>query len=334
MVGPFMSVLRRSPFLAVIPASVAVAVAGLRWLVQGSGNVYSTLGKRFYVPDPDLGWRVAGADPIWLGLEVIGVLAGVTAALAAAAWVIRRVERKRGRPWRWARIASWVVAVLPIGVPIAAFVSGGRPDGAVDLLPEGQTAAAPTEGFEGGLSIPDGSYRAIAGSVITARISAGQETFDARFSGVEGAWHGRPGQLDAKSSAAFSVAASTVDTGIALRSQHAREDYLHADQFPRIGFALEAMVAARQDAPDAVVFRARGRVELMGATIPVEVTGAARALDAAGAQRLGVPAGARGLVVRADTAISIKATPLVADADSFDADRVPIHVDLVLANTQ
>jgi hypothetical protein len=328
-------VLQRSPFLAAIPAGVAVIVAGVRWLVQGSGNVYTTLSKRFYVPDPDLGWRVSDADPIWLGLEVIGGLVGVTVAVAAAAWAIRRRERKRGKPWRWARIASWVVASVPIAVPVVAWASGGAPDGAVELLPAGETAEAPTEGFDGGLALPAGTYRAAAGSVITARVSAGQETFDARFAGdLTGAWQGDPGHLDQPGTGAFSAAVASVDTGIGLRSQHAREDYLHGDKFPRIGFALDAIVAARQDAPDAVAFRARGRVELMGETIPVEVTGAARALDAAGAARLGLPAGARGMVVRADTAISIKATPLVADADSFDADRVPIHIDLVLANTQ
>jgi len=319
----------------VIPTGLALALAAVRWLVQGSGNVYTTLGKRFYVPDPDLGWRVSGDHPIWLGLEVIGVIAGIAAALAVAAWVIRRIERKRGRSWRWARIATWVVAVVPLAVPIVAFASGGAPDRAVDVLPAGQTAAAPTSGFDGGLALPAGRYRAVAGSSITARISAGEETFDARFTGdLTGAWQGTPGALDQTSTAAFSVAATSVDTGIALRSQHAREEYLHADKFPRIGFALDALVAARRDAPDTVAFRARGHLDLLGAVVPVEVTGTARALDAAGAARLAIPAGARGLVVRADTEISIKATPLAADADSFDADRVPIHVDLVLANTE
>src|SRR5690242_18942060 len=82
--------LKRSPYLAAIPTAIAIALAALRWLIQGSGNVYTTLAKRFYVPDPDLGWRVSGEHPIWLGLEVIGVMAGIAAGLAGAAWVIRR----------------------------------------------------------------------------------------------------------------------------------------------------------------------------------------------------------------------------------------------------
>lgn len=318
-----------------IPTGVAIALAGVRWLIQGSGNVYTSLDKRFYVPDPDLGWRVSGEHPIWLGLEVIGIMLAIAGAIVVASFVIRRVERKRGTSWRWPRIVAWAVAPLPLVVPIAAFATGGAPDRAVDILPAGQTAAAPTEGFDGGLDLPAGTYHATTGSAITARISAGEETFDARFTGdITGTWEGTPGTLDRTSTASFSVAASSVDTGITLRSQHAREEYLHADKFPRIGFALDTIVAARRDAPDAIAFRARGHLDLLGAPVPVEVTGMARALDAAGATRLGLPAGARGLVVRADTAISIKATPLVADADSFDADRVPIHVDLILARTE
>jgi hypothetical protein len=43
---------KRCPYLALVPAGVALVAAGARWLVQGSGNVYTTFAKRFYVPDP------------------------------------------------------------------------------------------------------------------------------------------------------------------------------------------------------------------------------------------------------------------------------------------
>jgi polyisoprenoid-binding protein YceI len=327
--------LDRSPFFAVIPAGIAVAGALARWLVQGSGNVYTTLSKRFYEPDPDLEWRLADARPMWIGLEVIGILAGITSAIAVAAYVIRRVEAKRGRRWTWPRIATLALAIGMWAVPIVVFASGGAPANAVEMLPAGKTAAAPTSGFEGGLGLPSGTYRASAGSAITARLEAGHETFDARFaSDVAGEWTGDPARLDGAHRAAFSVKAASVDTGIALRSQHAREDYLHADKFPEVGFTLERVVAARQDAPDTVAFRATGALALMGASIPAEITGSARALDAAAATRLGVPSGRAAFVVRADTAISIKASPLAVDADSFDVDRVPIRVDLVLVKTE
>ena len=48
----------RSPFLLAIAPAVAVGAGAARWALQGSGNVYTAVHKRFYVPDPDLGWRV------------------------------------------------------------------------------------------------------------------------------------------------------------------------------------------------------------------------------------------------------------------------------------
>jgi polyisoprenoid-binding protein YceI len=325
---------RRCPYLAVIPAGVALAAALMRWLVQGSGNVYTTFAKRFYIPDPDLGWRVADGGPIWVGLEAIGVLAGIAAGIAAGAWVIRRVERKRGRAWTPSRWALWVVACLPLAVPVAAFATGGRPAGAVEILPPGQTAAPPTEGIEGSLLLPAGTYRVQPGSAITARISAGKETFDARFAGdFQGAWQGDPGDLATAMTAELSVAAASVDTGLDLRSKHAREEYLYADKFPRAGFTLRRLVAARQDGPTVIVFRAEGSIALMGRDHPVEVTGTLRSIDAEGTVRLGLPRGIPALVVQADTELRVSQTPLAADRDSFDRDTIGIHVSLVLAPT-
>jgi polyisoprenoid-binding protein YceI len=324
----------RSPFLLLIPAVIALALAVVRWLIQGSGNVYTTLAKRFYVADRDLGWRVLTDGPIWIGLEVIGAIAGVVVALAVAAWVIRRVERKRGTPWRWARIAALVVSVLPLGVPVAVFATGTGPDGAVEMLPVGQTAAAPTAGIEGRLNgMPEGTYQVQNGSSITARLAAGKETFDARFAGdLRGEWRSTPSDLTRPTTAEISVDAASVDTGIDLRSKHAREDYLYTGKHPRIGFTLGRLIAARQDAPDTIAFRAAGTISLMGAEIPVEVTGTLRALDAEAAGRLGLPAGTPTMIIQADTELQISRTPLAADRDSFDTDRIPIHVSLVVAN--
>ena len=68
----------RSPYLLAIAPAVALAAGGVRWLLQGSGNLYTATTKRFYTPDPDLGWRVAKGGPLWLGLEVLAILAAVT----------------------------------------------------------------------------------------------------------------------------------------------------------------------------------------------------------------------------------------------------------------
>ena len=324
----------RSPYLAAIPAAVAVAAAGARWLIQGSGNVYSALEKRFYVADPDLGWRVASDTPIWIGLEVIGILVAVAIGIVGAAFVIRRIERKRGTAWRWPRIAAWIVAALPLVIPIAAFATGLGPDGGREALPRGVTAAPPERGIEGDLGRPAGRYEVVkhAGTAITARVAAGKEAFDARFAGdIQGVWVGDPSDLTTPMTADVSAAAASVDTGIELRSKHAREEYLYADKFPRIGFALRRVLAARQDAPDVVVFRAEGAVSLMGKAHVVETTGTMRALDGAAAQRIGL-AGQTVLAVQADLQLKISQTALAADADSFDNDLIPINVALVLVH--
>lgn len=326
-------VVTRTPLLAIPFPIAALGAALARWWHQGSNNVYTAIDKRFYVPDPDLGWNVTGNGVLWLGLEVIAAMAAVAIAVAVAAVWIRRAERARGCR-RWLRIALWCVAVATIAVPVAAFASGGRPVGGVDFLPEGATAAAPTTGIEGHLAVPAGAYRVVTGqaSAITARIRAGGDRFDARFAGgltgtVRGDW-GEWARDPRAFSADVSVDASSVDTGIELRSKHAREDYLDIAKHPRIGFSLGELVAARQDRPDHVAFRARGTMRLLGRDVPVEVTGAVKSLAPEAASRLGAT-GRPALIVTAETALSLAATPLAGD-NSFDDDRVPIIVTLLL----
>ncbi len=138
-----------------------------------------------------------------------------------------------------------------------------------------------------------------------------------------------PSNLAAPMTGTFTVAAKGVDTGIAMRSEHARDEYLHAAKHPTVGFTLTRTVAVRQDG-DALVFRGAGSIALMGKDLPVEVTGTMRAPDAAGRTRLGL-AERKVLVVQADFSFKISESPLAVDRSSFDADLVPIHVSLVLA---
>jgi hypothetical protein len=323
----------RSPFLPVVLPVLALAAGAARWAMQGSGNVYTATQKRDYVPDRDLGWRVVDDGPLWLGLEALAIVGGVAVAVAVAGWIIRRVESKRTGAWTLGRAAQWAVAALTLAVPVAAFASGGRPAGGRDELPADATAAAPTSGIEGHLGVPAGTYEVVAspGTAISARISSGGEAFDARFPReVTGTWKGDPNNFGAPMSAEVSVATEVVDTGITLRSQHAREEYLLAAKHPRLGFRLDRIVAARQDAPDRIAFRARGTALMMGKEHAVEVTGTLRALDAAGAQRVGVTGTA--LVAQADFSLPIRETGLAADAKDFDGDRIPIHASLVLVH--
>lgn len=320
----------RSPFVPVLVTVVALVAALVRWSTQGSGNLYTAFAKRFYVADPDLGWKVSSSHPVWLGLEVCAIILAIALGLVVAGWIIRKREAKTGTRATLLRAASWVVAVIPLAVPIAAFASGGAPVGARDMLPASQAVAIET-GVTGALDLPAGLYRVLAhpGSVITAKLSAGHEEFDARFAGdIAGTITVDPTHLATQISAEISVATASVDTGIGERSKHAREEYLLAEQHPKLSFTLTEVIAARQDTPSVIAFRAKGTVALIGKTHVVEVTGTMTKPDAAGLARLGLDGNV--MIVVAQFALSIKETALAADASDFDGDRIPIQISLVL----
>jgi polyisoprenoid-binding protein YceI len=314
------------PILALIAALV-------RWQMQGSRNVYTALDKRFYIPDPDFGWRISPRHPIWLGLEVCALIAAIAVGLIVAGWVIRRRETRTGRRATILRALSWLVGGVSLAVPLAAFASGGAPASAVDTLPEA-TLRGIAAGITGTLEAPAGRYEVLdhPGTSITAHLSAGHETFDARFEhGIRGAWQGDPGDLTRPVASTISVDAASIDTGIDDRSKHAREAYLVADKHPRITVALDKVIAANQAGPGSVGFRAHGTLGFIGKTHSIEVTGNFKKPDAAALGRLGVSGDI--LLVQADFEIVIKETALASDAGDFDGDRIPIHVSLVMRHT-
>ncbi len=322
----------RSPFAPVLLAVAALIASLIRWFVQDTHNLYTALDKRFYVPDPDLGWRVSTQHPIWLGLDACAVIIALSAAVAVAGVVIRRRERARGGTATLARAASWALAIGTLGIPIAAFASGPGPLHGRDALPANDAVRIET-GIEGSLDAPAGSYAVVdhAGTAVTARLSAGGEAFDARFADVTGTWQGTPRDLTRPIRAQLSVAAASIDTGIAERSKHAREGYLHADQFPRIAVAIDRVTATRAVGPNELAFRAPATVELMGKTNAVEVTGTLVKPDAGALQRLGLDGAI--LLVQADLSLAIAETALAPDAHDFDGDRIAIHASLVLRRT-
>jgi hypothetical protein len=128
-----------------------------------------------------------------------------------------------------------------------------------------------------------------------------------------------------------SVDAASVDTGIDLRSKHAREEYLLADKYPRITLALDRVLAAGQAGANAIRFRAHGTLGLIGKTHSIEVTGTMKKPDAAALERLHLSGDV--LLVQADLAVVIKDTALAKDAGDFDGDRIPIQVSLVMRHT-
>ena len=308
---------------------LAALVASLvRWLLQGSGNIYTAFHKRFYVPDADVGWVESTKHPIWIGLEACAVIAAVAAAVAIGCWIIRRREAKVLRP------LAWTVGALPLILPILAFASGGAPPNGQSLLPATKTRAPVAPGIAGALPLPAGRYDVAphAATSISARISAGGEAFDAVFGkDITGTWQGNPRDLVQPMTAQVSVAAASVDTGIGERSDHARESYLQNGKYPRITFTLEKLDTARQDGAAQVAFTAQGTVGLIGKTHHVAVTGTLRQPDAAAQQRLGVTGDV--LIVQADFALAIHETALAPDAKDFDGDRIPVHVSLVLRHT-
>lgn len=314
---------------AAIPA-LAALLAGLRWLVQGDGNIYTTTAKTLYVPDPDLEWRVADASPLWLGLDAVAAVVAVTLAVLAGGFALRRWQRRAGRPLRGARVALAAAAVAPLALPVAAFVSGSPPEGARTLLP-GQLAAAPEAGIEGGIpDMPAGTYVVVdhPETNLVASLEAGGDSFEARWDrGVRGRWRGDPSDLNQPMTAEIVAAAAEVDTGIGRRSDHTR-DYLRVDDYPELAFELMSIdTAGPRDG--GVAYSARGEVGLMGRHHPVEITGTLRPVSSEARERLDLPAGDL-LLAAAKLSLHLEDTALAGDADSFDVLEIPIQASLVL----
>lgn len=313
---------------------VALIASLLRWNQQGSGNLYTALHKQFWVEHPDFGWTISDRHPLWLGLEVIAVILAIACGLAIGGFIIRRRERKTKRPAKVLRTLAWIFSVLPVAVPVAAFASGFGPARARDTRPIDTPKVTPTEqGIAGSLPLPAGTYEVVAhrqGSVITAQLKAGGESFTAVFGDAKGTATLDPRDLTKPVAASASISSPSVDTGISGRSTSARE-YLQSAKFPRIGFKLERLVAASQDSPTQVTYRAAGTVELAGRTHIVEIAGTLKQLDAAALARLELSGDV--LLVQGDFSLIIKETVLAPDAADFNTDTIPIHVSLVLRHT-
>ncbi|HET9988505.1 MAG TPA: YceI family protein, partial [Kofleriaceae bacterium] len=279
----------KSPFLPAGLSLAALMASLARWFLQGSGNVYTALEKRFYIPDPDLGWRVSAAHPVWIGIDVCAVVAAFTIGLTIGGYVVRRRESRLGARSSTLRATAWTLSAIAILVPLAAFASGSRPTGAIDALPLDAAQPLARGAIAGELDAPAGRYEVVPheGTSITARVSAGGETFDARFAGdVEGFWRGNPHDLASPTTATISVAAASVDTGVRARSKHARTGYLQADTYPRITIGIDQLLAAQPAGAEGVLFTAHGTLSLIGRTHSVTIAGTVKRADRAALERL------------------------------------------------
>ncbi len=324
------------PGLLLLPV-VAVAGALARWLLQARGNLYTDVSTSYYVPDPDLGWRAVNSGPVSLGLDAVALLVVYTAALAVGFLVVRRWQRRGkhlpGTHRRIARLAPQILAGLPLLVPAWAFASGTIPSNASEYAPAG-LVLAPPDTISGGLpGLPAGTYRVVphAGTSIIAHLSGGGEKFDARFArDIEGTWRGAPADLRQPMKASVSVATAAVNTGIELRTKHAREEYLLAARFPRITFQLDRLLGAQRRADGTVAYSAEGTVNLMGLRHKVAATGTMRAPDPAARSRLGFQPGDAMFLATARFEVKISESKLAPDKGDFDGDIIPIDVSLVL----
>lgn len=325
----------RSAFAPIALALIALGAGLARWLMQGSRNFYTAFDKQFYVPGPADTWVISDERAVWIGLDSFGAVFGALIALAVGGWFIRRRERKSGERSKKLRALAWIVAGAQLVLPLLAFAKGFGPAGGRDIRPQREavvidTAAQPAP-ITGALELPAGRYEVVASKVteIAVRLKAGGDSFDARFAeGVTGSWRADPKDLTKPMTAEVIAVADNVDTGIGARTNHAREGFLKTATFPKLGWKLEQLVAARQDGPGKVVFRAKGSAELMGKTHPVEVTGSLKQADEAALKALGLTGAV--LIAEADFSLVIKETALAPDAASFTGDRFPIHVSLVL----
>ena len=302
-----------------------------RWLMQGESVMWTDIARPFWVQKGLLGWVETDERWVWLGLEGLGVVAGVVLGTLALVVLIPRLARapRIARALRMLAPVGAGVAMLAPVMPAWAFVSGFPPEGARRLLPDAAVVVPATGGDDGAAMAPAiGRWRidgGAAGTLVVARIAAGQEEFDARFKPAEG-------ELVivspvAGSTARVSVPAASISTGVDLRDSHAR-DYLMADKFGAIALTIPKV--------DQVVFTgasctyaAKARVTLMGRELEVPVSGTLTLLDAAQRQEVGVAAGVdKALLATATFTISVAATPL--DKSNFDKDAIAITGRFVL----
>jgi len=302
-----------------VPAGLVVGLlaAGLwlaRWLAQGPGTMWTDTARRFYVPDATLGYVTTEATWVWLGLDGLGVIVGLVVGTLALVPLVRWTEgRGISKVLRFLALCGGALLFLAPLVPAWAFVSGTPPAGA-ELTMQGGGATHPS----GPLAVSARHFVVadnVKANLLAVRIDAGGETFDARFEALAGTAALDPLQ------ATLVAQAGSIQTGVALRDQHARE-YLMVEQHAAITLTLHDIVLANDGS-----YTAKGDCTLLGKTLPVAVTGTLGALDATQRKDLGIEA-PEALLANGTFTVSIKATPL--DPKNFDSDQLVVTARVAL----
>lgn len=319
--------------LGLVLGGIGVVLWAARLVTQGDVVVWTDIARGFWVPDPTLGWVETHERWVWLGLDGLGVAAGVVIGASALAWLARRLGGRQGQGrlaavlGTLALVGAGVSAAVP-ALPVWAFVSGLPPAGAERLLPNAplpQAAPAVVKAEEP-LPVPSGRWVVAPSThnLLVARVAAGGETFDARFAPVRGEVTLEPAALE-RSRARLEVPAGSIDTGIDLRNGHAR-GYLGAEQHPTIALSIEGLDAVEGGGATRT-FSGRGALGILGRQLEVPVTGTLTALDEAASAALGVTGGPA-LLVSAGFSVAVTAAGL--DRDNFDADAITLNGRFVL----
>ncbi|PKN58818.1 MAG: hypothetical protein CVU56_03905 [Deltaproteobacteria bacterium HGW-Deltaproteobacteria-14] len=330
-----------------LPTGLALASAaatGLRYGLQGTGNIYTNTARAFYLEDPILGWSVAPERWVWLGLDALGAVVAVALGTLAAAWLTGALARRHraghiGRTWpKLALVAFWLGAALCLAtpvVPIAAFASGAPPAEALahmptapaaPALPRTTTATADPAAWP---DLPAGAWVVTPhgdANTVIAQIAAGEETFDARFGPVSGAITVDPTDLT-RAHGEVTVPAASIDTGIALRSKHASDD-LRVTEHPAIGLRFGGLTRLARDGAGRFRFEGTAAFTLMGTTLDLPITGSVTRLTAAARAELGLEA-AEAILIQARLEVPLARTPL--GTKDFDKDTIAVSARFILA---
>lgn len=312
--------------------ALGLVLWGARWVTQGADTLYTDTARVFWVSGPRGAWVETRERWVWLGLEGFGAVLAVVLSTLGALWLAGRARHPTLATT--SKVLSRLGAAFAMNAPLLpawAFISGMPPDGAERLLPLASVDVErlPTRMLSP-VDLPTGTWTLVdsADNVLTARVSAGGETFDARFGPVTAAV-----QIDAelaRSRARMSVPASSVDTGIPLRNSHARR-YLAADQHPSIDLAIDQLTVVGPGADaESRAFEAVGALSFMGAVLTTTVTGTLAPLAEEDRVSLGI-ASPLALLVNASFVLPVEATPL--DPDNFDSARIPVNARLVISPT-
>ncbi len=329
--------MKRSPITTAIRfaaiAALGAVLSLVRWLWQGTSNVYTKLDLHVYVADPDLGWRRTDDGYVWLGLDALAISVSTAIGIFLIIWLIGRRGEGVPKILRVLPTAAKIVAPFTLVFPLFTFVKGAPPSGAREVMPS-IVVEAPTDGITASLKgAPAGRYEVVAhaDAAIRATLEAGGEAFEARFAGgLSGFLDADPSKLVASVTAEVSVRTDSIDTGIALRNEHALED-LEPKKHPTIGFALTKLTSTAE-AEQGISFAAEGHALLGGRKHEAPIVGTLRLVDSTLQSKLGLDSGTY-LLVQASLSLHLPET-IVGNDGTFDKDDVPIAVTLILKHKE